>query len=389
MVARKVRSLPPKDTHSLTNSSSTYASLSPDKLVAFYNLDGAQRAIMIDVETGDFTDPNLPINEVSFNALKCTSLKSFAVIGSSADAPKTLYHINLDNPNDMKVLKTSMEISFPKTFFSAAQNIKYPRSQSQEGGHAYGLFFPPTNPDFVGPQGTLPPLIVAIHGGPTWQTGAGLYLRDQYWTTRGYALVQINYVGSSGYGKQYASLLRGQWGVADIADAASAVDYLAEQGLIDRKRVGITGLSAGGYATMQALAVYPDIFAAGVAESGISDMQAMFDETHKFESQYLQPLCFPANTNTSDEERSRIIRERSPIHQAQRIKSPLLILGGKEDKIVPPTQATRLARAIEKNGGTVEVVVYEGEGHIFTRGENVRDSVVRMEGWWGRFLLGE
>lgn len=366
--------------------------MTPKKLAAFYNLDGAQRAIIIDVATGNYTDPNLPINEVSFNAVKRTSPNTFVVIGSTAEAPKALYHVNIDKPNDMAVLKTSMEIPFPNTFFSTTQNIKYARTRSPEGGHAHGLFFPPTNPNFTGLPSTLPPLIVAIHGGPTLQTGAGLYLRDQYWTTRGYALVQINYVGSSGYGKMYANLLNTQWGVADIADAASAVDHLASRGLIDRNRVGITGLSAGGYATMQALAVYPDIFAAGVAESGISDLQAMFEETHKFESRYLQPLCFPARQHdddiTTEEEKQRIIRERSPIHQAHRIKSPLLILAGREDKIVPPSQATGLAGRIRDQGGVVEVVVYEGEGHIFTRGENVRDSVVRAQGWWERFLLG-
>lgn len=380
----------------LTKCSSTYAPLTSEKLVAFYNLDGAKKAIVIAVATGDFTDPDIPINDVGFSAVKRTSPNSFAVIGSTADHPKALYHINLDKPTNMQSLKTSIELPFPKTFLSTAQSIKYPRTRgSSQDGHAHGLFFPPTNPGFTAPQGTLPPLIVAIHGGPTWQTGPGLSLRDQYWTTRGYALVQINYVGSSGYGKEYASLLNSQWGVADIADAASAVDYLASQGLIDRKAVGITGLSAGGYATMQALAVYPDIFAAGVAESGISDLQAMVDETHKFESQYLQPLCFPANTTTttaSDEDRKRTLRERSPIHQAHRITSPLLILGGSEDKIVPPTQATGLAERIRKeHAGKVEVqvVIYDGEGHIFTGGENVRDCVQRMEGWWARFLLGK
>ena len=353
--------------------------------MAFYNLHGVQTAIVIDAATGDYSTPDLPINQVSFNAVKRTSPTSFAVIGATATSPKAVYHVDVNNPTNINAVKASLEISFATTFFSKAQNIEYPRTRSPEGGHAYGLFFPPTNPLFTGPPGTLPPLIVAVHGGPTWQTGAGLYLRDQYWTTRGYALVQINYVGSSGYGKEYASVLNTQWGIADIADATSAVDYLSEKGLIDKTRVGITGLSAGGYATMQALSVYPDVFAAGIAESGISDMQALFEETHKFESQYLQPLCFP--TDTSKAEKQRIMNDRSPIRQAEKIKSPLLILGGREDKIVPPRQATGLADTIRGNGGVVEVVIYEGEGHIFTRGENVRDSVVRSEGWWRKFLL--
>lgn len=385
----------PSDVLLLMASSSTYAPLTSDKLVAFYNLEGTQKGIIIDIPTGDFTDHNFPFNQVNFNALKRTSPTSFAVIACTATSPKILYHINLNNPTpQITTLKSSIDISqFPATLFSPAQNITYPRirSPAAEGDtltHAHALFFPPTNPAYTSPPNTLPPLIVAIHGGPTWQTGSGLYLRDQYWTSHGYALVQINYVGSTGYGRRYARSLNGQWGVADIADAASCVDYLASQNLIDRNRVGITGLSAGGYATMQALVVYsPGVFRAGVAESGISDLRAMFEETHKFESAYLQPLCF-GNSDMEEVDKERIIRERSPIHQAHRIKSPLLILGGREDRIVPPSQATRLAQKIKEDGGEVEVVIYEGEGHIFTRGENVRDSVLRSERWWRRFLLG-
>ena len=247
------------------------------------------------------------------------------------------------------------------------------------------MFLPPTNPEYAAPSGALPPLVLAMHGGPTWQEGLGVCMRDQFWTTRGYALVQVNYVGSSGYGKDYANLLNLQWGISDVADAVSCVEYLAGEGLIDPKRVGITGHSAGGYATAQALCKYPDVWAAGIAESGISDMQAMFDETHKFESQYLQPLCFAVDTPPDD--RKRIIKERSPIHWTANIKAPMLILSGEVDEIVPPNQAHLMAEKIQKGGGTVEVRVYGGEGHMFQKGSSLKDMEVRREAWFRKYLV--
>jgi dipeptidyl aminopeptidase/acylaminoacyl peptidase len=210
-------------------------------------------------------------------------------------------------------------------------------------------------------------------------------MRDQFWTTRGYALVQVNYVGSSGYGKEYINLLDLQWGVSDIADAVSCVEYLASEGLIDPKRVGITGHSAGGYATMQALCKYPAVWAAGIAESGISDMQAMFDETHKFESQYLQPLCF--ESDTPPEDRKRIIQERSPIHWTENIEAPMLILSGEVDEIVLPNQANLMAEKVKKGGSIVDAFVYESEGHNFVNGSTLKDMEIRREAWFRKYLV--
>jgi dipeptidyl aminopeptidase/acylaminoacyl peptidase len=348
-------------------------------------MDGSKKAIVIDVKTGDYSDPSFPVNHVAFNALKRTSDTSFAVIGSTATAPQSFFHLDITKPSNVNVLKASVEIGFPLTYFAPARNIKFPRNHGPGGGYAYGIFLPPTNSQYTGPDGALPPLIVAVHGGPTWQEGPGVYLRDQFWITRGYALVQVNYVGSSGYGKDYIDLLNLQWGVSDIADAVSCVEYLAKEGLIDPKRVGITGHSAGGYATMQALCKYPDVWAAGIAESGISDMQAMFDETHKFESQYLQPLCF--EIDTPSEERKRIIEERSPIHWTENIKAPMLILSGEVDEIVPPNQAHLMAEKIKTGGGTVEVRVYEGEGHNFVKGSTLEDMEIRREAWFRKYLV--
>ena len=198
--------------------------------------------------------------------------------------------------------------------------------------------------------------------------------------------MQVNYVGSSCYGKGYINLLNLQWSVSDVADAVSCVEDLAKEGLIDLNRVGIAGHSAGGYATMQALCEYPDVWTAGIAESGLSDMQAMFNETRKFESQYLQPLCFEADT--SPEEAKRIIEEQSSIHWTQNIKASILILSGEADEIVPSNQAHLIAEKIQKGGGTVEVHVCEGEGHIFQKGSSLKNVEVRREAWFRRYLVG-
>ena len=344
--------------------------------------------IVIDVKSGQHSDPGFPINWIGHNALQRTTGTSFVVIGSTAKAPPALYHVDIMGSAAISCLKLSVKIKFPDTYFATAQSITFPRVHGPGGGNAYGIFWSPSNPEYEAPANTLPPLIVVMHGGPTFQEGPRVFMRDQFWTTRGYALVQLNYVGSTGYGKDYVSLLDRQWGISDIADAVSCVEYLAKEGFVDPKRIGITGHSAGGYATMQAMAVYHDIWRAGIAESGISNMQAMIEETHKFESQYLFPLCF--ETGTSPEDQQRIIGERSPINSAQQIKAPMLIFSGADDNVVPPNQAYMLAEKIKEGGkADVEVKVYTGEGHIFSQGSTLKDMEVRREQWFRRYLVGE
>ena len=205
-------------------------------------------------------------------------------------------------------------------------------------------------------------MLTRNQGGPTFQEGTGFSLRDHALTTRGYALLQVNFAGSTGYGRKYRDSLKGGWGVTDIADAVSGVEYLAQQGLIDKSRVAITGHSGGGYATLHALATYPDVWACGVAESGISDMALLVEETHKFESKYLEPLCFGPGLTAAEQE--AIIKDRSPITHAARIKAPLLIINGADDPIVPPNQAYNLAKLVKDSGVPVDVKVYDGEGHM-------------------------
>lgn len=257
--------------------------LDDDTLLAFCNKDSAHDALVINAKDNTYKSAGFPVNQVYFNSVKRVDATKVAVIGATATAPASFFLLDLEKPKSPRILKSSIDVDFSGDYFSNARSIKFPRTHGPGGGDAYGVYLAPNNPSYSAPDGTLPPLIVAVHGGPTWQEGLGVYMRDQFWTTRGYAVVQVNYIGSSGFGRDYMRLLDGQWGIGDIADAASCVDYLVKQGLVDGKRVGITGHSAGGYFTMHAMCMYPDIWSCGVAESGISNMQVMAEETHKFE----------------------------------------------------------------------------------------------------------
>lgn len=257
----------------------------------------------------------------------------------------------------MTVLKSSTAVSIPSTYFSTLKPISFPRVQGPvKEGVAHAMFMPPLNPNFVGPKGTLPPLILYMHGGPTIHIGPGLNMAWQYWTTRGYAYAAVNYAGSSGYSRAYRQLLDGQWGVAEVADAASCVEHLASAGLIDETRVGVTGGSAGGYACLQALSIYPDTFAGGVSLYGISDVKTLIQDTHKFESHYADRLLFGANADLSDEEKEKTMHARSPLYHAERIKAALLLLQGSEDNVVPPDQAQRMIDAVKKHNGDVKAI---------------------------------
>ncbi|KAK5045022.1 hypothetical protein LTR84_010170 [Exophiala bonariae] len=363
---------------------SSYAFLSPVKLVACYNKDNRWAIIQVDTDTLKWRDLGSPIVQIGINALKAVNDTTFAVIGSTPCLPDVATLVDIKQPGLGTILRKSSSSSLPDDYISSPQNVTFPRVHGPGGGNAFGLFLPPRNPRYRGPEGTLPPLIVAMHGGPTFQTGSGFYLRDHALTTRGYAILQVNYVGSTGYGRPYRGLLAAQWGVSDLADAVSGVEYLSKQGMIDKTRVGLTGHSAGGYATMQGLAINPSVWTCGVAESGISDMALLLKETHKFESQYLGPLCF--SPGLTEQEQDAILKERSPLTHASNITSPILILSGADDAIVPPNQAYLLAKLIGAAGTDVNIKVYDGEGHIFVQGSTLSDIEARRYAWFRKYL---
>ena len=247
-------------------------------------------------------------------------------------------------------------------------------------GEAHGFFYKPTSPEVAAPAGTRPPLIVRSHGGPTAAASPALKLAWQYWTSRGFALVDVNYRGSTGWGRGYREALNGQWGIADVADCVAAVQTLVEAGEVDPDRVVIAGGSAGGFTTLAALTFTRGVFRAGASWYGIGDLEALVRDTHKFESRYLDRLVGPWP------EAAATYRARSPIHHVERLTTPVLFLQGEDDKVVPPQQTLAMAAALRAKGVPVEVKLYPGEGHGFRRAETQIDALQAELAFYRRVL---
>ena len=249
----------------------------------------------------------------------------------------------------------------------AADDVSVPRAftfGSDDGREAHAFFFPPVNPAAAAPQGELPPLIVLGHGGPTGSARSSLDLGIQYWTTRGIAVVDVNYGGSTGYGTAYRNLLAGQWGVVDTQDCIAAARHLAAEGAVDPQRLVIKGGSAGGYTTLCAL-TDSDVFAAGISRYGVADLEALARDTHKFEARYLDGLIGPWP------QQADLYRERSPIWRTDQLRTPMIVLQGTEDRVVPQSQAEQVVAALADAGVPHAYVLFEGEGHGFRRGPNI------------------
>jgi dipeptidyl aminopeptidase/acylaminoacyl peptidase len=248
---------------------------------------------------------------------------------------------------------------------SAPQAIEFPTTNDLK---AHAFFYAPRNRDFTAPQSELPPLIVVSHGGPTSATDSTLRSTVQFWTTRGFAVVDVNYGGSTGYGREYRQRLYGQWGVVDVDDCVNAARYLVKAGLVDVRRLAIQGGSAGGYTTLCAL-TFRDVFKAGASYYGVTDLEALDKETHKFESRYNVKLIGPYP------ERRDLYWERSPIHFTDRISCPMIIFQGLEDKIVTPSQAELMVQALRAKRLPYAYLAFEGEGHVFRRKENIKRAL--------------
>lgn len=275
-----------------------------------------------------------------------------------------------------EVLRRSVELTIDPGLTSVARPVHFPTGR---GLTAHGYFYPPANEAFSDPAGERPPLIVLSHGGPTGATDAVLNLQMQYWTSRGFALLDVNYGGSTGYGRAYRERLKGNWGIVDVADCAAGARYLAEQGLVDGRRMAIKGGSAGGYTTLAALA-FTDVFRAGVSYFGLSDLATFVTETHKFESRYLEGLVGPYP------DAAELYRSRSPIHHTDRLSCPVLFLQGLDDKIVPPNQAELMVSALEQKGIPVAYIAFEVEGHGFRKAANQQRALEAELCFYGRIF---
>ena len=242
---------------------------------------------------------------------------------------------------------------------------------------AHAFYYPPTNGAYQAPAGELPPLIVESHGGPTSATAAVFNVRKQYWTSRGFALLDVNYGGSTGYGRAYRQRLNGQWGIVDVQDCINGALFLVQQGLVDGTRLAIHGGSAGGYTTLCAL-TFHDVFAAGASYFGVSDIEVLARETHKFELHYEHSMIGPYP------EARALYYERSPIHFADQISCPLILFQGLDDPVVPPNQAEMMYEAVKAKGIPVAYLAFPGEQHGFRQAENIKRTLEGELYFYGR-----
>jgi len=259
------------------------------------------------------------------------------------------------------VLAKSIETLPDAAYLSVARAVSYP---STNGRTAHAFYYPPANPDFAPLPGELPPLMVIGHGGPTSMATSTLKLATQFWTSRGIAVLDVNYGGSSGFGRAYRDALKGQWGVVDVDDCVAGAGYLVAQGLVDPERLVIRGGSAGGYTVLSALAFH-DVFKAGASYYGVSDLAGLDADSHKFEARYTDYLIAP------QPQAQALYLERSPIHHADKLKSPMIFFQGLDDKVVPPPQSEVMVDALRHAGVPVAYMTLEGEGHGFRKQESI------------------
>ena len=262
-------------------------------------------------------------------------------------------------------VRKSSELVIDLGYVSVAQPIEFP---TEDGLTSHAFFYPPKNQDYTAPPGERPPLIAMSHGGPTAAASDALSLPIQYWTSRGFAVLDVNYGGSTGYGRTYRERLAGRWGIVDVDDCVNGTRHLIEQDLVDRDRMAITGGSAGGYTTLCAL-TFRDAFNAGASYFGVSDAEALARDTHKFESRYLDKLIGPYP------DRRDLYVERSPIHFTGRISVPLILLQGLDDPVVPPNQSEAMFVAVRDRGLPAAYVTFEGEQHGFRKSENIQRAI--------------
>jgi dipeptidyl aminopeptidase/acylaminoacyl peptidase len=340
---------------------STYAFESKDRLICAYTQAGIWYLASVDLVTGQLQPLKTPYTDIGY--VSAAPGRAIFQAGSPTEFP-AIVQLHLET-GEIESLRQSSDLRLEPGYLSTPQALEFPT----EGGQtAYGFFYPPANGDYTAPPGELPPLMVISHGGPTGATDSTLDLGIQYWTSRGIAVLDVNYGGSTGYGRAYRQRLDGQWGLVDVDDCINGARYLAQQGKVDGNRLMIRGGSAGGYTTLAAL-TFRDVFKAGTSYYGISDLEAMAKETHKFESRYLDRLIAPYP------EQREVYVERSPIHSISQLECPVLVLQGLEDEVVPPNQAEMIVEALRTKGIPVAYLPFEGEQHGFRQAHNIKRAL--------------
>lgn len=341
------------------------------------NQDAQDQLVKISIESGEESHLNLDTPYTTLGQICLSEWEGetiLAFITSASKLPPRVISVNQNGKTRVWGRAYSEEIPFDN--YSAAQPIEW---EGKDGETVHGLFYPPHHP--TARAKGLPPLIVHIHGGPTSQVKNGFNPRAQYFATRGYAFLEVNYRGSTGYGRAYREKLRYSWGIYDVEDAVSGAKACVERGLADGNKLVIMGGSAGGFTVLKALEDYPGFFKAGVCLYGVSNQFTLAQETHKFELRYLDSLLGPLP------EASAIYRERSPIYYVDRIRDPLAIFQGEEDNVVPRAQSDAVVESLRRRGVPHVYHLYAGEGHGFRKSETIEHFYKSVEAFLREYVL--
>ncbi|MEH2290526.1 alpha/beta hydrolase family protein [Nostoc sp.] len=340
---------------------STYSFESANRIICTYSQQGIWYLASLDTTTNQLKLLPTPYTEIS--GVKATTGK---VVFRASSPTELTAIVQLDLATEkLEVLRRSSDVTIDPGYLSLPQPIEYPTADGQT---AYAIFYPPQNRDYTAPETEKPPVIVKSHGGPTAAASSDLSFEIQYWTSRGIAVLDVNYGGSTGYGREYRQRLDGQWGIVDVDDCVFAALYLVNQGIVDGERLAISGGSAGGYTTLCAL-TFRNTFKVGACYYGVSDLEALAQDTHKFESRYLERLigAYP--------QQRQIYQQRSPINHTDRLACPIIFFQGLEDKVVPPNQTQAMVKALQIKGLPVAYIPFEGEQHGFRKAENIKKSL--------------
>jgi dipeptidyl aminopeptidase/acylaminoacyl peptidase len=336
---------------------STYGFISKERIACAFNHKGYWHLATIDTDSRTMCETDTPFNDITH--VKTANEWVFFYGASSTEDLSVMKHNT--STGETHLIQRSGEAMVDPGYISEPELVEFDTTDSRK---AYGFFYRPRNKDFSGPPDERPPLIVVTHGGPTSCSYPSLDLKIQYWTSRGFAVLDVNYGGSTGFGRPYRERLKGNWGVVDVDDCVNGARYLVEKDLVDGNRLVIKGGSAGGYTTLAAL-TFRDVFKAGASYYGVSDLEALIKETHKFESRYADSLVGPYP------EAANVYAERSPIHYTERLTAPIIFFQGLDDKVVPPNQAEKMVQALRDRSIPVAYIAFEGEQHGFRKAENI------------------
>jgi dipeptidyl aminopeptidase/acylaminoacyl peptidase len=340
----------------------TWTFTSPTRLVVSYTREGRWFLGCADLDTGVFRDLAPGIEPGPYLAANGREVVLVAGSGTAFDAV-----VALDvESGAVRTLRTVPATLVDERFLSAPESVWFP---TDSGRRAHLFYYSPRNRDCTAMRGERPPLVVISHGGPIAAADSTLDYGIQFWTSRGFAVADVNYGGSTGFGREYRRRLNGQWGIVDVVDCIRATEFLVREGKADRDRLIIRGGSAGGFTTLAALTGYPDVFKAGASYFGVSDLEALAHDSHKFEARCLDILVGPYPAM------KMLYEERSPIHHVDRLVCPLILLQGLEDKVVPPNQSEMMADALRRKGRPVAYLTFAGEQHGFRKAENIIRSL--------------